>query len=61
MSKRNPVAKNLNKFNQPKTFRDRKKDFKLGYDEGVLKQDLEEVIDDQESCEEKDERRGTKT
>ncbi|MGQ1358383.1 DUF7230 family protein (plasmid) [Acinetobacter baumannii] len=57
MSKRNHVAKNLNKFNQPKTFRDRKKDVKLGYDEGVLKQDLEEVIDDQESCEEKDERR----
>lgn len=57
MSKRNPVAKNLNKFNQPKTFRDRKKDVKLGYDEGILKQDLEEVIDDQESCEEKDERR----
>lgn len=43
MSKRNPVAKNLNKFNQLKTFRDRKKDAKLGYDEGVLKQDLEEV------------------
>lgn len=57
MSKRNPVAKNLNKFNQPKTFRDRKKDVRLGYDEGVLKQDLEEALDDQESCEEKDERR----
>ncbi|QVG64102.1 hypothetical protein Herod_00038 [Acinetobacter phage Herod] len=54
---RNPVDKNLNKFNQPKTFRDRKKDVRLGYDEGVLKQDLEEALDDQESCEEKDERR----
>ena len=57
MSKRNPVAKNLNKFNQPKTFRDRKKDVKLGYDEGIVRQDLEEALDDQESCEEKDERR----
>lgn len=57
MSKRNPVAKNLNKFNQPKTFRDRKKDVRLGYDEGIVRQDLEEALDDQESCEEKDERR----
>ena len=54
---RNPVAKNLNKFNQPKTFRDRKKDVRLGYDEGIVRQDLEEALDDQESCEEKDERR----
>ncbi|AIW02750.1 hypothetical protein [Acinetobacter phage P577] len=58
---RNPVAKNLHKFNQPKTFRDKKKDVKLGYDEGIVRQDLEEALDDQESCEEKDERRGTKT
>lgn len=57
MGRKNPVAKNLNKFNQPKTFRDRKKDVKLGYDEGILRQDLEESNDDQESCEEKDERR----
>lgn len=38
---RNPVAKNLNKFNQPKTFLDKKKDVKLGYDESELKKDLE--------------------
>lgn len=52
MSKRNPVAKNLNKFNQPRVFRDRKKDFKLGYDESDLKKDLEDrndqEIDEQE-------------
>lgn len=55
---RNPVAKNLNKFNQPKTFRDRKKDVKLGYDEGILRQDLEEVIDDQEIDEQEGQRGG---
>lgn len=52
MSKRNPVAKNLNKFNQPRVFRDRKKDSKLGYDESELKKDLEgrndQEIDEQE-------------
>lgn len=57
MSKRNPVAKNLNKFNQPKVFRDRKKDSKLGYDEGKLKKDLE-VIDEQEADEQENQRGG---
>lgn len=57
MSKRNYVAKNLNKFNQPKVFRDRKKDFKLGYDEGKLKKDLE-IIDDQETDEQESQRGG---
>lgn len=47
MGNRNPVAKNLNKFNQPRVFRDRKKDSKLGYDESELKRDLEDC-DDQE-------------
>jgi hypothetical protein len=33
MKKKNPVAKNLNKFNKPKTFRDRKKEAKKkGYE-----------------------------
>lgn len=49
---RNYVAKNLNKFNQPRVFRDRKKDSKLGYDESELKKDLEDrndqEIDEQE-------------
>lgn len=30
-SKSNPVAKNLNKFNKPATYRDRKKAMKKGY------------------------------
>lgn len=28
--RRDPVAKNMNEFNKPKTFRDRKKEVKLG-------------------------------
>jgi len=57
MSKSNPVAKNLNKFNQPRVFRDRKKDSKLGYDEGELKKDLE-IVNDQEADEQESQRGG---
>lgn len=57
MGKRNPVAKNLNKFNQPKVFRDRKKDSKLGYDDSELKRDLENV-NDQEIGKQEDQRGG---
>lgn len=57
MGRKNPVAKNLNKFNQPRVFRDRKKDSKLGYDESELKRDLEDR-NDQEIDEKEDQRGG---
>ena len=40
--RRNPVAKNMEKFNPPKTIRDRKKDFYRP----DSKRDLEEAIED---------------
>ena len=40
--RRNPVAKNMEKFNTPKTIRDRKKDFYRP----DSKRDLEEAIED---------------
>lgn len=40
--KRNPVAKNINEFNKPKTFRNRKKDHKAKVSDSELKHPLHE-------------------